>query len=138
MDSVLKVATPLTAAIVVVPLRVPAGLPALLPFATVTFDVSKVTRLLYLSSTSTLTPPARVMVEPPGVRELLASVSGPGLTTLGLKVIMNGPLPVTVTLPVPTLVKATNPDWMLAASVAGVLLQVIALVVWVLNVSLKV
>ena len=53
MDRVLKVAMPPTAATVVVPLSVPAE--GLVPMAMVTLDVSLVTRLPNLSSTSTVT-----------------------------------------------------------------------------------
>src|SRR5262249_18371405 len=53
MDRVPKLAMPPTAATVLVPLRVPP--PALVPMATVTFEVSVVTRLLNGSSTGTET-----------------------------------------------------------------------------------
>src|SRR5436190_304488 len=51
MDRVLKLAIPPTAATVVVPLSVPP--PGLVPMATVTFDVSVLTRLLNWSRTRT-------------------------------------------------------------------------------------
>src|SRR5258708_36738811 len=53
MESVLKVAMPLLAATVAVPLRVPP--PALVPMATVTLELSPVTRFPNWSSTRTVT-----------------------------------------------------------------------------------
>src|SRR5690242_13960025 len=69
-------------------------------------------------------------IEPAGVSELLAIESAMGLATLLLKTMLNGPVPVTKTLPAPTLGRVASAFWMLAASVAGVPLQLIAPVVW--------
>ena len=55
---------------------------------------------------------------------------GPGLATLLLKATMKGPLPVTVTLPAPTLVRAASAAWMLPARVVAVPLQLIVPVGW--------
>ena len=60
IDRSLKVATPPAAGCISVPLRVPP--PGLVPMASVTFEVSPVTRLPNLSSTSTVT--AGLMVIP--------------------------------------------------------------------------
>jgi hypothetical protein len=89
-------------------------------------------------SRSALMPPVTLRGEPAGVSELLSTVMGPGLATLLVKAMVNGPFPVTETLPAPTLVRPASAAWMLAARVLAVLLQVMFPVAWPLNDRAKV
>src|SRR5690242_8709485 len=73
-----------------------------------------------------------------GVRALLATVMRLGFATALVNATVNGPVPVTDTLPVPTLRRAFSAFWMLVARVLPLLFQAMLPVVRPLNESRKV